>query len=131
MWLYCAKTNPDDRAFRDQLLTAMTEMAFLPHSIRNKESCSHLAYLESCHNAGVLRRLNLGVCSFMWLSNYDKAVGLYAAHCDYLKPKYLSFHKRIVDFGILGQWWCIRRKMKDYDVNPDEWDGETKRQILN
>jgi len=129
-WLYCVKTNPDDRVFRDQLLSASTEIASLPNSIRNKESSSHLVFLESCYNAGTLRRLNLGVCSFMWMSDYGRTVGLYAAQCEYLEPKYLSFHERIIDVGLLGQWWMIRRKMKDFDVNPDEWNGEAKRQYI-
>ncbi|KAE8738200.1 hypothetical protein FOCC_FOCC016329 [Frankliniella occidentalis] len=124
-WLYCVNTNPNERSFRDQCLSAATEISSLPAAIRNAEPCTHLAFLESCHNAGLLRRLNLGVCSVMWLDNYDKNAGLYAAHCKYLKPKYFSFHERILDYGMLGRWWVISGKMKDYDINPDEWKEKT------
>lgn len=121
-WYYCVQTNPDERSFRDQCLFAAGEVASLPPPLRNKEPRDHLVFLESCYNEGIMRRLNLGVCSFMWIDNYDKAVGLYAAHCKYLEPKYLGFHERIVDVGILGRWWVISKKMRDYDVNPEEWE---------
>lgn len=126
-WYYCVKTNPDELNFREKCLLAAGDIVSLPDSVRNKESSTHFSFLESCYNTGVLRRLNLGVCSFMWLDNYDQAVGLYAAHCKFLEPKYLSFHERIVDFGFLGRWWIMSRKMRDYDINPEEWDGEKKR----
>ena len=42
---------------------------------------------------------------------------------------YLDFYDRIVDVGWLGKWWILEEKMKDRDINPEEWlpDGKPAR----
>jgi len=118
---YCARTNPNEQTFRDKFLFHANEMALVGGSIRNPAAVSHLKFLETCYNTGVMRTLNLGIINFMWISDYDKSSGLYQAHCDYLQPKFLTFHVRVVDIGFLGQWWVLQRMMKDFDVNPSEF----------
>ncbi|KAJ4433874.1 hypothetical protein ANN_16187 [Periplaneta americana] len=120
---YCAHSNPDARSFRDKLLYCTNQMIMVGEQIRNPSSVSHLIFLENCYNKGVIRRLSLGVVSFMWISDYDEASGLYQAHCDYLGPKYLTFHQRIVDVGFLWRWWLLQKAMTDYDINPLEFEN--------
>ena len=118
---YCIHKNPDERIFRDQFLLHANEMNMVGEDVRNPEAVRHLDFLEKCYNAGMIRTLNLMFFSFIWLSDFDKASGLYNAHCTYLEPKYFTFYKRIIDVGFLGHWWMLHRAMKDYDVNPMEF----------
>jgi hypothetical protein len=98
-------------------------MVLVGDPIRNPQAVSHLKFLETCYNKDVIRTLNLGIINFMWISDYGKSSGLYQAQCEYLEPKILTFHERIVDIGFLGQWWILQRTMKDFDVNPSEFEN--------
>lgn len=68
-----------------------------------------------------LFRLSIGFFSFLWVDNYSKVCGVFKSRCDYLKPRYLTFHERIMDVGFAGQWWVINKKMEEFDINPNEW----------
>lgn len=89
--------------------------------IRNPVSVQHIKWLEQCYNEGLIRRLNLGILSLIWLDNYDRDCYIYKAVCPYLKPRYVTFYERIVDVGFLERWWLLERKMKDYDINEAEF----------
>ena len=75
---------------------------------------------------GISSRLNLGFLSLLWVDNYAKVCGVFKSQCEYLKPRYLTFHERIVDIGFLGSWWILENKMKHFDINPSEWDENGK-----
>jgi len=115
------KTNPDEESFRDNLLNSSNSLLLLDDSIRNRTSANHVSFLFRCYNEGLIRRFNFGVCSVMWIDNYDAACGLYAAQCPYLTPSYLRFYERIVDVGALGFWFILPARMNEFDINPDEW----------
>lgn len=113
----CVKNNPDETSFISQLRLYNSEMILVHESCHKKESAQHLKFLQQCLNAGLIRRLSLGVISFIWIDNYDETLALYKATCPYLKPKYLQFHDRIIDIGFWNKWWKLDEVMKDYDVN--------------
>ena len=71
--------------------------------IRNPVSDNHVQKLIRSYNEGIIRILNLGVCSLMWLDNYDKKVDLYKAQCKPLKVGWLEMKDRIVDIGVLDR----------------------------
>jgi len=54
--------------------------------------------------------------------DFDSNCGLYKSQCEYLTPGYLDFLDRIVDIGCLDRWWFAEKALKDYDINPEEWD---------
>lgn len=115
--VYCFKHNPSETDFIEQLRLHNANMILVDKSCHNPISSEQLIFLERCYNQKIIRRLNIGVCAFLWIDDYDRALGLYKATCKYTKPDYLSWHKRIVDIGLLGKWWKIDEKMHDYDVN--------------
>ena len=90
-------------------------------SIRNPTAVEHIKYMDECYNMNTVRRMNLGIFSLIWIDNYDSTCAHYKATCKYLKPRYLTFHERIVDVGILDTWWNWESKMKDYDINEEEF----------
>lgn len=118
---YSNRHNPDETMFRDQLIQSSIKLMQVGEPIRNPVSVQHLKWLEQCYNEGLIRRLNLGVMSLIWLDNYNKDCSIYKAVCPYLKPRYETFHERIVDIGFLEKWWLLERKMKDYDINEAEF----------
>lgn len=65
-------------------------------------------------------RLSLGLVSFLWIDNYSKVCGVFKSQCGYLKPRYVTFHKRVQDVGFLGRWWQIEQLMNEFDVNHKE-----------
>lgn len=114
---YSAKHNPSEIEFYDRLRKHNTEMILVNQTCHNTVSAEHLKFLERSVNAGIVRKLNLGVCSMLWLDNYDKAIALYQATCTYTQPDYLTWYKRVIDIGFLDKWWKLEEKMIDYDVN--------------
>ncbi|KAG8236130.1 hypothetical protein J437_LFUL001611 [Ladona fulva] len=120
--LYLVKNNPDEHNFQSAFISCLNDISVVGETIRNPSSQEHLDFLQRCYNANVLRRLNIGIMSFIWVDNYDSVCKLYKAQCTYLQPKYSTFHERIVDVGFLNTWWGLRKYMEDYDVNPKEWE---------
>ncbi|XP_063971972.1 mitochondrial import inner membrane translocase subunit Tim29 [Diachasmimorpha longicaudata] len=118
---YLSKTNPDLCTFREELLKNSMRLMYVGESTRNPTSMSHVLHMKECLNNNIIRRLNLGVMSFIWLDNYSDRCALYKVQCNYLKPEYTSFHERIVDVGFLGKWWILEDKMKNYDINEIEF----------
>lgn len=86
-------------------------------AIRNPMSVQYVQWLGQCYNEGIVRRMNLGIVSLIWLDDYDEMCSLYKAVCPYLKTRYLTFYQRVVDIGFLDKWWILDNKMEDYDVN--------------
>ncbi|XP_011256208.2 mitochondrial import inner membrane translocase subunit Tim29 [Camponotus floridanus] len=118
---YSSRCNPDETTFREQLIQSSIKLIQVGEPIRNPVSVQHIQWLEQCYNEGLVRTLNLGILSLIWLDNYDKDCSLYKAVCPYLKPRFVTFHERVVDIGFLNKWWLLERKMKDYDINEAEF----------
>lgn len=102
------------------------KLVLLGAPVRNSVAVEHLERLQQYYNEGIIRRLNLGISSLIWIDNYDKDCSSYKAVCSYLKPRYVTSYNRIVDIGFLDKWWVLENKMKDYDVNETEFNSLTK-----
>ncbi|XP_011307060.1 uncharacterized protein C19orf52 [Fopius arisanus] len=118
---YLSRTNPDLLTFREELLRNSMRLMYIGESTRNQISMSHVLHMEECLNSNIVRRLNLGIVSFIWLDNYSDQCDLYKVQCNYLKPQYTKFNERIVDVGFLGKWWILDDKMRNYDINDSEF----------
>ncbi|NWS50947.1 TIM29 translocase, partial [Probosciger aterrimus] len=46
---------------------------------------------------------------------------LYASRCQYLQPRWREAPARLLDVGFCGRWWLLRRRLRDCDVNEDEF----------
>ena len=121
------KTNPTEQSFRDEMVHWTNTLLFVPSPIRNPVSESHLNYISECYNRGTVRTQSLGVLSLIWIDNYSQGCDVYKAQCSYLKPGLGDYYGRILDVGMFGRWLIIPYKMKDFDINPDEWGEVTSR----
>lgn len=115
--VYLHRHNPDECSFKEHLLQNTMKIMQVGEAIRNPISEQYVQWLGQCYNEGIVRRMNLGVVSLIWLDDYDKMCSSYKASCPYLKTRYLTFYQRVVDIGFLDKWWILENKMEDYDVN--------------
>lgn len=114
---YCAIHNPDEKSFRDAYLRAANEVLLVNPSMQNPMTVSHLRYIEQAYNHKLIRRLNFGIGSIVWVDLYSETSDIYEAHCDYLQLSYTEFGSRILDIGFLDRWWVLSKKMIDFDVS--------------
>ncbi len=125
--VYFCKHNPTEASYKVQLQNNANDLLLLSDLIRNPVSDSYVQKMRNAYNAGLVRRLNLGVCSLMWLDNYDPGVDVYPAQCKPLKVGWLDMKDRIVDVGVLDRWIYMERALVDFDVNPVEWEEAERR----
>ncbi|XP_071038874.1 mitochondrial import inner membrane translocase subunit Tim29 isoform X2 [Parasteatoda tepidariorum] len=123
--LAAMKMNPDEQSFYDRQLQCITELSMVGDPIRNPAAENHLTYLTRCQNQGLLRKVDLLFFSLIWEADYNNECNIYPAQCKYLQPKYFTFYQRIVDVGLFGFWINLKLKMRDFDVNPEEWNEQT------
>lgn len=114
-----SKANPSLADFQTQFYKARDELILVSEELQNPVSKTHIRDIDRWYNSGQIRRLSIGIMSFIWLADYDKETALYKAQCEYLKPKYSTFHERIIDVGFWNKFWVLEDKMRDYDVNFD------------
>lgn len=118
---YCGVNNPDEADFGIRFRQCSNELQLVHPSCQNPEASRHIQFLQRCYNEGIVRRITLGVVSFIWLDNFDRGVAIYQAICPYLQPRYMTFHERIVDVGFNNEWWILKKKMVDYDINEENF----------
>ncbi|XP_062307015.1 mitochondrial import inner membrane translocase subunit Tim29 [Osmerus eperlanus] len=117
----CIYTNPDDTSFKTSLLDRSNQLGLLSPWIRSGTSDGHVQNLVKLCNEGRLRHLSLGVASLTYCADYDPDSSLYEAQCSNLSVPWRELPQRILDVGFAGYWWILDTKMKDYDVNEEEF----------
>merc|ERR1711874_462425 len=122
--LYANHTNPDEKSFRENFIQNCQDLSQVGDPVRSQGAEKLHDYLARAYNAGLLRRLDLWVCSVIWVDDGDKRLGLYSSQCEYLRPTWADMRYRMVDVGVFGVWWISSKKMVEYDVSNTEWTGE-------
>jgi hypothetical protein len=118
------KTNPGEKEYHARLTESVTDLMLVGERIRNPESVAKINQLSSLANDGKLRCYNIGICSLMCLKSHGPEVKLYSSTCKYINPHWTEFYKTIVDVGIFGKWIKLEESMKDFDINPGEWNED-------
>ncbi|KFO28766.1 hypothetical protein H920_09708 [Fukomys damarensis] len=85
------------------------------------DSESFLQRLLWLRGRGCLRHVNLGLFSLLYEAPFDAHASLYQARCRYLQPRWVDFPGRILDVGFVGRWWVLGARMRDCDINHDEF----------
>lgn len=114
---YCNTHNPNLQSFRAKYIQSANALSLINEDLVNPQSQNHIKYIDDCYNAKLIRYLNLGIASIIWVDNYSSECDLYEAQCKYLKIPYTKFFERILDVGFCNIWWVTSRKMLDYDIN--------------
>lgn len=119
--LACSHTKPDYASFEAALLDRSTQLGLLSPWNRNGASDGHVQSLAKLRNEGRLRHISLGLLSLVYSADYDPNVTLYEAQCSNLSGRWRQLQQRVLDVGFAGRWWTLESKMRDYDVNEDEF----------
>ncbi|XP_043658622.1 mitochondrial import inner membrane translocase subunit Tim29 [Drosophila teissieri] len=109
--------NPGEEAFMTLLRGATNRMITVPAELQNPVSADYLLTLERAINQKKLRLLSLGICTILWVDLYDEDDCTYPAICEYTNVGVFNFHERIIDVGFWNQYWRLKWKMHNYDVN--------------
>ncbi|XP_034151050.1 mitochondrial import inner membrane translocase subunit Tim29 [Esox lucius] len=117
----CIYTNPDDTSFETTVMDRANQLGLLTPWIRSGTSDGHVQKLVKLRNEGRLRHLSLGMVSLTYFTDYDPDASLYEAQCSNLSVPWRELHMRVLDVGFVGRWWILDHKMKDYDVNEEEF----------
>ncbi|XP_029997460.1 mitochondrial import inner membrane translocase subunit Tim29 [Sphaeramia orbicularis] len=117
----CFHTKPDWSSFEAVLLERSNQLALLSPWIRNGTSDGHVQNLVKLHNEGCLRHASLGLLSLVYRADYDPDTALYEARCSNLSVPWMELPRRLLDVGFVGHWWILDSKMKDFDVNEEEF----------
>ncbi|KAE8283570.1 Mitochondrial import inner membrane translocase subunit Tim29 [Larimichthys crocea] len=117
----CFYTKPDQSSFEATLLERSGQLGLLSPWIRNGTSDGHVQNLVKLRNEGRLHHISLGFLSLVYRTEYDPDATLYEAQCSNVSPRWREFPQRILDVGFVGRWWILDSKMKDYDVNDEEF----------
>ncbi|XP_044038029.1 mitochondrial import inner membrane translocase subunit Tim29 [Siniperca chuatsi] len=117
----CFHTNPDQSSFEAALLERSNQLGLLSPWIRNATSDGHVQSLVKLRNKGQLRHASLGLLSLVYRADYDPDTTLYEAQCSNLSVPWRELLQRMLDVGFIGHWWILDSKMKDYDVNEEEF----------
>lgn len=86
-------------------------------SCQKPQTAEHLKYIENCFNKNLIRRLNLGIASVIWVDKSSADCNTYESNCSYLGIKSSEIFSRVLDVGFLGIWWNTSKHMIDYDIN--------------
>ncbi|XP_038626638.1 mitochondrial import inner membrane translocase subunit Tim29 [Tachyglossus aculeatus] len=117
----CSLQAPSESSFEVALLDASGTLLVLSPMTRNKAAEDHVQRLLWLRNRGQWRYLNLVFCSLLYEAPFAREAQLYQAQCDHLAPRWLEFPGRLLDVGFLGRWWTLDAKMKDFDINEEEF----------
>ncbi|KAG8547620.1 hypothetical protein GDO81_027927 [Engystomops pustulosus] len=117
----CSSRAPSEDSFHCSLLEASASLLLLSPWTRSGTSDGHVQRLMELSNEGRLRHLDLLVVSLVYEAPYDPECDLYNTQCPHLQPRMVDFPRRVLDIGFLGQWWLLRNKMKDFDINEEEF----------
>ncbi|XP_048050838.1 mitochondrial import inner membrane translocase subunit Tim29 [Megalobrama amblycephala] len=117
----CCYTNPDDGSFETSLLETSNRLALLSPWIRSGTSDGHVQTLVKLRNEGRLRYVSLGIASLAYYTDYNSEASLYEARCSAISVPWTELPKRVLDVGFAGRWWVLDHKMKDFDINEEEF----------
>ncbi|XP_067930334.1 mitochondrial import inner membrane translocase subunit Tim29-like [Watersipora subatra] len=123
--------NPSMQDYEAHLATMTCDLAEVSSTLRNEEKSAQIQTLINYSSHGRLRRFTLGVCCFIWVSDYPKYVDLYEAHCKEVQMTWREFPNYIVDIGFLNRWLWSEQYITDFDINPKEWPSEESQAVAS
>ncbi|XP_017287691.1 mitochondrial import inner membrane translocase subunit Tim29 [Kryptolebias marmoratus] len=119
-WIFF-QTKPDRSLFEAALLECSNQLCLLSPWIRNATSDGHVQSLMRLRNEGRLCCASLGLLCVIYRADFNPETTLYEAWCSNLSAPWRELPQRMLDIGFIGRWWILESKMKNYDVNEEEF----------
>ncbi|KAH0628639.1 hypothetical protein JD844_010021 [Phrynosoma platyrhinos] len=119
--LGCGLRSPCESSFEAGLLEASAALLLLSPGTRSAAAEAHLRRLLELRDRGRLRFQSLLLLSVVYEAPFDAGADLYLAHCPHLQPRWAELPGRLLDVGFWGRWWVLRARMRDADINEEEF----------
>ncbi|XP_061439411.1 mitochondrial import inner membrane translocase subunit Tim29 [Rhineura floridana] len=117
----CCLHSPCEASFEASLLEASGALLLLSPWTRSSKSEGHVQRLLKLRNRGQLRFQSLLFFALVYEAPFDAGADLYRVHCKYLKPQWTEFSSHVIDVGFWGRWWILHSKLRDLDINDEEF----------
>ncbi|XP_023813686.1 mitochondrial import inner membrane translocase subunit Tim29 [Oryzias latipes] len=118
---FCFHSQPGQSEFQAALVERSNQLGLLSPWTRSAASDAHVQNLVKLQSQGRLRLLSLGLLSVVYGVDHDPDTTLYEAQCSSLSAPWREIPHRVLDVGFCWRWWVLESKMKDYDVNEEEF----------
>ncbi|RVE75450.1 hypothetical protein OJAV_G00017280 [Oryzias javanicus] len=118
---FCFHSKPGQSEFKSAVAESSNQLGLLSPWIRSAASDAHVQNLVKLQSQGRLRCLSLGLLAVVYSVDYDPDASLYEAQCSSLSVPWRELPHRVLDVGFCWRWWVLESKMKDYDVNEEEF----------
>lgn len=122
--IYTYKHVPSESNYIATVVECSNDLLLQSDATRNKDSDKFVQSVLGLCNGDRLRYKRLGFFSVMYTAEFNKDNRTYVAQCKYTNPKWMEFHKRVLDIGFLERWWILQYIMTDYDVDLNEMPKE-------
>nr|XP_056704311.1 mitochondrial import inner membrane translocase subunit Tim29 [Euleptes europaea] len=116
-----ARHCPGEPALEASLLEASDRLLLLSPQTRSTAAQGHVRRLLELRAAGQLRIQSLVLASVLYEAPFDADAALYHARCRHLAPTWTELPGLLLDVGFCGRWWVLRAKMRDCDVNDEDF----------
>jgi hypothetical protein len=118
------RANEGLRSYTSEVVSACNRLGAVTENCRNPLSNQFIQQIGELNCHGLLRQIDLGFSTLIYRADSNPELALFRYNCPHLKPSFSELiTERLVDLGILGYWLNLGLKMKDYDVNEDEYKG--------
>lgn len=117
------RSNEDLRSYSAEVISACNKLSAVVQNSRNPTSNRFIQDVGELNCHGLLRQIDLGFSTLIYKVDGGPELALYRYNCPHLRPSLKEFFKdRVLDFGVLGHWIMLETKMKDYDINMEEYE---------
>uniref|UniRef100_A0A6G1S779 Uncharacterized protein C19orf52 n=1 Tax=Aceria tosichella TaxID=561515 RepID=A0A6G1S779_9ACAR len=116
------RANEGLRSYTSEVISACNRLGSVTENSRNPLSNEFIQQIGELNCHGVLRQIDLGFSTLIYKADANPDLALFRYHCSHLQPSFIEIlTDRVVDLGLLGHWINLELKMKDYDINEEEY----------
>ena len=112
---------PNLKDYHSEIIEYSNEIGLCADTTRNSRSKGHVDDMSMLLADRYLQCINFGIFSVIIRRPSSAQCRNYHQVCAHLHPRVWTFHERVVDVGVWGQWLFLDKIMKDFDVNETEF----------
>ncbi|KAK5642079.1 hypothetical protein RI129_008246 [Pyrocoelia pectoralis] len=114
---FCAKHNPNMISYRGSFIGCANELLLVHPSLQKVEAATTINKIRTYFAKDLVRRLNLGIASIIWVDYHNRSCKNSESTCAYLQMYFYEFQHHIIDVGFFDKWWFLSSCMENYDIN--------------
>ncbi|XP_075594277.1 mitochondrial import inner membrane translocase subunit Tim29 [Balearica regulorum gibbericeps] len=119
----CAAAVPSAESFEAATVEAAGTLLLLSPGTRSPSADRHVQRLLRRREAGRLRYRNFLFLAVVYEDPHADDAALYLARCRHLRPRWRELPGRLLDVGFWGRWWVLGARLRDCDINEEEFGG--------